>query len=69
MSSLVSAADSASLVSISLNMAGLRGSWSARHTWNDWLAYWWLEQDVAQCSAVRAHFSYTTHQMIVKSTI
>ena len=57
-SSLVSEADSASRVRISLNMAGLSGNCRARHTWNDWLAYWWLEQDVAQCKALRAHFSY-----------
>ena len=38
-SSLVSEADSANLVRISLNMAGLRGSFSARQTWKDWLAY------------------------------
>ena len=47
MSSLSSEEDSASLVRTSLNMEEERGSCNARHTWNDWLAYWWEEQLVA----------------------
>ena len=68
MSSLVSEADSASLVRISLNMGGLRGSCRARQTWNDWLAYWWLEHDVAQFRAFRAHFSCTEKRELPGNT-
>ena len=65
MSSFWSEADSASRVTTSRNMLVLSGSCSARHTWKDWLAYWWEEHPVAHCREGREGSRWGERGMMV----